>query len=408
MNITRLRGNKRRLYEILNSTNEGQGVLKSIRNNSDLIVNYGSTKTFIDNKNKLTNLLAVLLDGSLYILQYLSNIKDHKLNANEYKQVLNDALTARGNISRTVSDFLTLKKIDEKDILDFIVKLDTASNINTVDNAFSNIIGVSVFKQIYTMMYNLVLDCNGITKRAKLKVKGGYTASTNIHGEQYEVIMPENIKTGGKKNQLIKWISSRWNWTLPICCYDKIIHCYSGYFNILDNVHKYLPTIKYLSGELKCSAESFLNCYDVGYVINDSVILRTSKQIKNDGTGLYLSVRPTNRTYNFHNLRVKGDNSEQKSWYKLFINGALMDMTEAEKTYNTGIKASSTMQTFEEFNKEKGEMVVEPTKNVQDQVNEEDYKKFKEGFIQSHGNGFDSNLDENYILNEYKKTLKSG
>lgn len=408
MNITRLRGNKRRLYEILNSTNEGQGVLKSIRNNSDLIVNYGSTKTFIDNKNKLTNLLAVLLDGSLYILQYLSNIKDHKLNANEYKQVLNDALTARGNISRTVSDFLTLKKIDEKDILDFIVKLDTASNINTVDNAFSNIIGVSVFKQIYTMMYNLVLDCNGITKRAKLKVKGGYTASTNIHGEQYEVIMPENIKTGGKKNQLIKWISSRWNWTLPICCYDKIIHCYSGYFNILDNVHKYLPTIKYLSGELKCSAESFLNCYDVGYVINDSVILRTSKQIKNDGTGLYLSVRPTNRTYNFHNLRVKGDNSEQKSWYKLFINGALMDMTEAEKTYNTGIKASSTMQTFEEFNKEKGEMVVEPTKNVQDQVNEEDYKKFKEGFIQSHGNGFDSNLDENYILNEYKKTLKGG
>ena len=408
MNITRLRGNKRRLYEILNSTNEGQGVLKSIRNNSDLIVNYGSTKTFIDNKNKLTNLLAVLLDGSLYILQYLSNIKDHKLNANEYKQVLNDALTARGNISRTVSDFLTLKKIDEKDILDFIVKLDTASNINTVDNTFSNIIGVSVFKQIYTMMYNLVLDCNGITKRAKLKVKGGYTASTNIHGEQYEVIMPENIKTGGKKNQLIKWISSRWNWTLPICCYDKIIHCYSGYFNILDNVHKYLPTIKYLSGELKCSAESFLNCYDVGYVINDSVILRTSKQIKNDGTGLYLSVRPTNRTYNFHNLRVKGDNSEQKSWYKLFINGALMDMTEAEKTYNTGIKASSTMQTFEEFNKEKGEMVVEPTKNVQDQINEEDYKKFKEGFIQSHGNGFDTSLDENYILNEYKKTLKSG
>lgn len=399
MNITRLRGNKRRLYEILNSTNEGQGVLNSIKNNSDLIVNYGSTKTFIDNKNKLTSLLAVLLYGSLYILQYLSNIKDHKLNANEYNKVLTDALTARGNISKTVSDFLSLEKIDEKAISDFIVKLDTASDINTADNTFSNIIGVSVFKQIYTMMYNLVLDCNGITKRAKLKVKGGYTASTNIHSEQYEVIMPENIKTGGKKSQLIKWISSRWNWTLPICCYDKIIHCYSGYFNILDNVHKYLPTIKYLSGELKCSAESFLNCYDVGYVINNSVILRTSKQIKNDGTGLYLSVRPTNRTYNFHNLRVKGDNSEQKSWYKLFINGALMDMTDAEKTYNTGIKTSSTMQTFEEFNKDKGEMIVEVNKN---QINEEEYKKFKQGFISAHGEEY----SDEYIRNEYIKSLK--
>ena len=411
MNVARLRGNKRRVYEILYSTNDGQNVLNSIKNNSGLIVNYGSTKTFIDNKNKLTNLLDVLLRGSLCILQYLNNIKDHKLNQNEYTKVLNDALTARGNISKTVGDFLSLEKIDEKAISGFIDKLDKASNIDTTDNEFSNIVGVSVFKQIYTMMYNFVLECNGITKRGKLKAKGGYTASTNIHGEQYEVIMPENIKTGGKKNQLLKWISSRWNWTLPICCYDKIIHCYSGYFNIVDNVHKYLPTIKYLSGELKCSAESFLNCYDVGYVINNNnnnVILRTSKQIKNDGTGLYLSVRPTNRTYNFHNLRVKGDNSEQKSWYKLFINGALMDMTDAEKTYNTGIKASSTMQPFEEFNKEKGEMIVEANKNNQNenqnQINEEDYKKFRQGFITAHGEEY----SDDYILSEYLKYLKEG
>ena len=398
MNITRLRGNKRRLYEILNSTENGQKVLNAIKNNSDLIVNYGSTKTFIDNKNKLTALLAVLLDGSLYVLQYLSNIKEHNLIQNEYNKVLTDALTARANISKTVSDFLKLEKIDEKAIKAFIANLDTASNIDTTGNTFSNIVGVSVFKQIYTMMYNLVLDCNGITKRAKLKVKGGYIASSNIHSEEYELIMPENIKTGGKKDQLLKWISSRWNWTLPICCYDKIIHCYSGYFNILDNVHKYLPTIKYLSGELKCSAESFLNCYDVGFVVN-KVILRTSKQIKNDGTGLYLSVRPTNRTYNFHNLRVKGDNSDQKSWYKLFIDGKLVDMTDAEKTYNTGIAVSSTMQTFEEYKKGNGGMVIEPNKN---QINEDDYQKYKLGFMSTHGNEY----SEDYIRNEYLKSLK--
>ena len=406
MNVARLRGNKRRVYEILYSTNEGQNVLNSIKNNPDLIVNYGSTKTFIDNKNNLASLLAVLLDGSFYILQYLNNIKDHKLNATEYTKVLYDAMTARGNIAKTVGDFMNLEKIDEKAISGFIVKLDTASNINTTDNEFSNIVGVSVFKQIYTMMYNFVLECNGIIKKAKLKVKGGYTASTNIHGEQYEVIMPENIKTGGKKNQLLKWISSRWNWTLPICCYDKIIHCYSGYFDILDNVHNYLPTIKYLSGELKCSAESFLNCYDVGYVFNNSVILRTSKQIKNDGTGLYLSVRPTNRTYNFHNLRVKGDNSEQKSWYKLFIDGKLMDMDEAEKTYNTGIKASSTMQAFEEFNKSKAKtgMIVEDNKDSQNQINEEDYKAYRLGFLATHGGEY----SDEYIRNEYLKSLKKG
>ena len=407
MNITRLRGNKRRLYEILNLTENGQKVLSTIKDNSDLIVNYGSTKTFIDNKNKLKSLLAVLLDGSLLILQYLSNIKDHKLDDNEYNKVLNDALTARGNISKTVSDFFNAEKMDETAISKFIDNLDKASNIDTANNEFSNIVGVSVFKQIYTMMYNFVLDCNGITKRAKSKVKGGYTASTNIHGEEYELIMPENIKTGGKKNQLLKWISSRWNWTLPICCYDKIIHCYSGYFNIVDNVHIYLPTIKYLSGELKCSAESFLNCYDVGYVYNNNVILRTSKQIKNDGTGLYLSVRPTNRTYNFHNLRVKGDNSVQKSWYKLFINGQLIDMINAEKTYNNGITASSAMQSFDEFNKGKGksEMIVEVNKNNQNnenQIDEEDFKKYKEGFIQFNGNGF----DDDYIKNEYLQYLK--
>ena len=405
MNITRLRGNKRRLYEILNSTGKGQNVLNTIKTNSDLIVNYGSTKTFIDNKNKLTALLAVLLDGSLYILQYLSGIKDHKLNANEYNKVLTDALVARGGISKAISDFLNVEKIDEKAISKFIDNLDTASNIDTTNNEFSNIVGVSVFKQIYTMMYNFVLDCNGITKRGKLKVKGGYTASTNIHGEEYEIIMPENIKTGGKKNQLIKWISSRWNWTLPICCYDKIIHCYSGYFEIVNNVHKYLPTIKYLSGELKCSAESFLNCYDVGYIFNNNVILRTSKQIKNDGTGLYLSVRPTNRTYNFHNLRVKGDNSDQKSWYKLFIDGKLMEMTDAEKTYNKGITASSAMQTFEEYNKEEGKMNVEDNNNNnnQNQINAEDFNKYKLGFLASHGNRY----SDEQILAEYLKELNS-
>ena len=407
MNITRLRGNKRRLYEILNSTGKGQNVLNTIKTNSDLIVNYGSTKTFIDNKNKLTALLAVLLDGSLYILQYLSGIKDHKLNANEYNKVLTDALAARGNISKAISDFLNVEKIDEKAISKFIDNLDTASNIDTTNNEFSNIVGVSVFKQIYTMMYNFVLDCNGITKRGKLKVKGGYTASTNIHGEEYEIIMPENIKTGGKKNQLIKWISSRWNWTLPICCYDKIIHCYSGYFEIVNNVHKYLPTIKYLSGELKCSAESFLNCYDVGYIFNNNVILRTSKQIKNDGTGLYLSVRPTNRTYNFHNLRVKGDNSDQKSWYKLFIDGKLMEMIDAEKTYNKGITASSAMQTFEEYNKEEGKMNVEDNNNNnndnQNQINAEDFNKYKLGFLASHGNRY----SDEQILAEYLKALNS-
>ena len=418
MNIARLRGNKRRVYEILSLTQEGQEVLKKILQNPKLIVNYGSIKTFIDNKDKLLDLLGVLLDGSLYIMNYLKDIKDHNLNENEYTKVLDDALKARGSITTAVVNFFGLKQIDNDAISKFIDNLDKASDIDTTNNEFTNIVGVSVFKQIYTMMYNFVLECNGITKGSKLKAKGGYTASTNIHGETYEAIMPENIKTGGKKSQLLKWISSRWNWTLPICCFDKIIHCYSEYFNILDDVHNYLPTIKYLSGVLKCSAESFLNCYDVGFVIN-GVILRTSKQLKNDGTGLYLSARPTNRTYNFHNLRVKGENSEQKSWYKLFINGTLMDMATAEKTYNTNIKASSTMKPFADFNKEKKEMIIEPNKNnqnpqnvqnqnpqnVQNQINPEDYKKFVQGFVASHGGDYSTYTDE-YLMSEYLKSLK--
>lgn len=405
MNIARLRGSKRRVYEILNSTPNGQKILTLIKENPNLIVSYGSIKTFIDKKTNLKNLLVVLLTGSLYIINYLKSISDHNLVIDEYNKVLDDAAAAQGNIGNTINNFLNLDKIDIDAIKKFVNDLDTASDIDTAGNSFSNIVGVSVFKQIYTMMYNFVLECNGITKERRLKAKGGYTASTNMHSEEYELIMPEDIKIGGKKDQVIKWISSRWNWTLPICCFDKIIHCYSGYFEIVDNVHKYLPTIKYLSGVLKCSAESLLNCYDVGFV-NNSVILRTTKQIKNDGTGLYLSARPTNRTYNFHNLRVKGDNSEQKSWYKLFINGKLMGMDEAEKAYNTGIKVSSGMKPFSKPEIVKKKMEVESGQANQNQINQDDYNKFIQGFVQSHGGDY-GDYNEDYLRSEYLKSLNS-
>lgn len=402
MNVARLRGNKRRVYEILNSTENGRKLLTLIEADPKMIVSYGSIKTFLDRKANLKNLLAVLLTGSLYILNYLKNIKDHNLVVDEYNKVLGDALALQANIGKAVNDFLSLDKIDIDIIKNFVNALDTASDIDTTGNSFSNIIGVSVFRQIYTMMYNFVLECNGITKERRLKSKGGYTASTNMHSEEYELIKPEDIKIGGKKDQVIKWISSRWNWTLPICCFDKIIHCYSGYFEIASNVHKYLPTIKYLSGVLKCSAESFLNCYDVGFV-NNNVILRTSKQIKNDGTGLYLSARPTNRTYNFHNLRVKGDNSEQKSWYKLFINGKLVGMDEAEKTYNVGIKESSNMKPFTKPNVEKTNMEVENNQvkqNVQNK-DEEEFKAYADQYRQDWGSEISEDvIRQNYLLNK--------
>lgn len=396
MNVARLRGNKRRVYEILNSTENGQKILQLIEANPKLIVSYGSIKTFINNKTSLKNLLAILLTGSLYIINYLKDIKDHNLVVDEYNKVLGDAEATQGAIGTAINNFLNLKDIDTDAIKKLVNDLDTASDIDTTGNSFSNIVGVSVFKQIYTMMYNFVLECNGITKERILKAKGGYTASTNMHKEEYELIMPEDIKIGGKKDQVIKWISSRWNWTLPICCFDKIIHCYSGYFEIANNVHKYLPTIKYLSGVLKCSAESFLNCYDVGYV-NNTTILRTTKQIKNDGTGLYLSARPTNRTYNFHNLRVKGDNSEQKSWYKLFINGKLVDMNNAERTYNTGIKASSEMKPFTKPEIVKKKMEVENSQANQNQE-EEDFKTYAENYRQVWGEDIsDDVIRRNYL-----------
>ena len=414
MNVARLRGNKRRVYEILNSTDNGRNLLALIQGDPTLIVSYGSIKTFIDRKANLKNLLAILLTGSLYIINYLKDIKDHNLVQEEYIKVLNDATTTQANIGTAITDFFNEKEITIDVIKKFINDLDTASDIDTAGNSFTNIVGVSVFKQIYTMMYNFVLECNGITKEKRLKTKGGYTASTNMHSEEYEVIMPEDIKIGGKKDQVIKWISSRWNWTLPICCFDKIIHCYSGYFEIANNVHKYLPTIKYLSGVLKCSAESFLNCYDVGFVSN-SVILRTVKQIKNDGTGLYLSARPTNRTYNFHNLRVKGDNSEQKSWYKLFINGKLMDMITAEQNYNRGIKASSLMKPFNDPKVVKTSMEVEKNQvNQNGQVNQnpqnpqnqedEEYKIYAANYRSTWGDVPDAVIKQNYL--QYKAMLK--
>lgn len=398
MNVSRLRGSKRKVFEILNSTSEGQDILKVIISNPQIIVNYGSTKTFINNKNKLNDLLAILLNGTLHILNYLNGIKDHNLIENEYTKVIGDALQIRGKVVTSIKDFFGLEEINNDAILNFIDKLDKASDIDDTGVAFSNIVGASVFKQIYTMMYNFVLDYCGITKTKYVKVKGGYTASTNIHSEEYELIVPEDIKTGSKKSQIMKWISSRWNWTLPICCFDKIIHCYSKYFEILTNVHKYLPTIKFLSTVLKCGAESFLNCYDVGFV-NNTVILRTSKQIKNDGSGLYLSVRPTNRTYNFHNLKVKGENSEQKSWYKLLIDGELIGMDKAESQYNNNIKVSSSMQSYADYNKPKAKTTMEVDSNKL--LSYEEYKaKYNDQIKQQ-------NLTEEQVNQLYQDYLKN-
>ena len=340
MILARLRGNKKRVYDILNSTNEGRLVLNNITNDSNLIVSFGSTGTLIDYSNDLYALLGVLLDGTSEIIKYLSEINDHKLIADDYTKVMGDATDICVK-TRDKIDVFFGDKITNDSITKFVNELNAVSLFDENKNSFSNLVGISVFKQIYTMMYNFVLVNNGITKGAKIKPKGGYVASTNIHGEKYEFIKPENTRTGGKSTQLLKWISTRWNWTLPICCIDKLIHCYSDYFNILPNVHKYLPVIKYLSVNLKCSAEAFLNCYDVGFIYKKKIILRTSKHIKNDGTGLYLSVRPTNRTYNFFNLRTKGENSDQKCWYKLLVNDNLIEMDKAEQDYNNDIKESS-------------------------------------------------------------------
>ena len=332
INTQRLPSSKKRIYDILNQYDTGVKVLDNIKKNSNMIRSFSSINSFYKNKNVLLELLRNIAAGVGAICAYVKGqVAAESTLANEMTQVsdLND------KVFKKINDFIT-NFTDPKNtnlIKNFVNDLNGIENFT---NYYANLSVLSIFKQIHTIVYNFILNILG--KGVRGREYKNYSDTTDkyiYHKKPYTTKdIKEKVVKNDKTDTILEWISSRWNWTLPICCIDKIIHCVTEDQGIemLACYGKDLYRFKYLGNVLKCSPESFMSCYEFG-MISDNKIFRTTKKISNNGNGLFIDIIPYNKVYNFKNLKAKATNSDQKFYYVLLINGQPVTMDQAIASY---------------------------------------------------------------------------
>ena len=332
INTQRLPSSKKRIYDILNQYDAGVKVLDNIKKNSNMIRSFSSINSFYKNKNVLLELLRNIAAGVGVICAYVKGqVAAESTLANEMGQVsdLNDKVFEK--INNFITNFTDPKNTNS--IKNFVNGL---NGIEDFTNYYANLSVLSIFKQIHTIVYNFILNILG--KGVRGREYKNYSDTTDkyiYHKKPYTTKdIKEKVVKNDKTDTILEWISSRWNWTLPICCIDKIIHCVTEDQGIemLACYGKDLYRFKYLGNVLKCSPESFMSCYEFG-MISDNKIFRTTKKISNNGNGLFIDIIPYNKVYNFKNLKAKATNSDQKFYYVLLIDGKPVTMDQAIVSY---------------------------------------------------------------------------
>ena len=332
INTQRLPASKKRIYDILDHYNTGVEVLNNIKNNPNMVRSFSSINSFYKNKNVLLELLRNIAAGVGAICAYVKGqVAAESTLAKEMDQVsdLNDKVFAK--INSFITGFNDPKNTNS--IKQFVNELNAIEDFN---NNYANLSVLSIFKQIHTIVYNFILNILG--KGVRGREYKNYSDATDKYIYHKKPYTTKDIKEKAVKNDktdtVLEWITSRWNWTLPICCIDKIIHCVTEDQGIemLACYGKDLYRFKYLGNVLKCSPESFMSCYEFG-MISDNKIFRTTKKISNNGNGLFIDIIPYNKVYNFKNLKAKAINSAEKFYYILLIEGQPVTMDQAIATY---------------------------------------------------------------------------
>ena len=333
INTQRLPASKKRIYDILNQYDTGVKVLNNIKTNSNMVRSFSSINSFYKNKNVLLELLRNIAAGVGAICAYVKGqVAAESTLAKEMTQVsdLNDAVFDK--INTFITTFADPK--DTNSIKNFVNEL---NGIEDFSNNYTNLSVLSIFKQIHTIVYNFILNILG--KGVRGREYKNYSDATDkyiYHKKPYTTKdIKEKVVKNDKTDTVVEWITSRWNWTLPICCIDKIIHCVTEDQGIemLTCYGKDLYRFKYLGNVLKCSPESFMSCYEFG-MISDNKIFRTTKKISNNGNGLFIDIIPYNKVYNFKNLKAKATNSGEKFYYILLIEGQPVSMDQAIVSYS--------------------------------------------------------------------------
>ena len=339
VSLNYLTGSKKRLYQIFAAFTEGKNLLDDYEKEG-FVCSYSSPGGAFKSKDAYVNFLSKMIEGVSYICTYLKNEKTPGLDHAKLNGILDKVSTLATNVKGTIDDLKTKENFDEGVMKDFIVKLNNHFTIiqNKIQVLSDHFMICQIFKQIYTLIYGFIMNYNPYSRTTKGRLKTFESKTNSIKkGAHLDKIPTGDIfeKNFTKSDQVYEWISGKMNWTLVICCIDKVVFCYDAdkQFFIPEEIINKLPYIRFMATKLKCSPESFISGLE--YAIkdtDDNIFYRTSKKIRNDN-GLTIDLRITNKIYNFKNLVIASKNSATYFFYVVLLNDIVQDPAQMADTY---------------------------------------------------------------------------
>lgn len=339
VSLNYLTGSKRRLYQIFAGYTDGKNLLAEYEKEG-FVCSHSSPGSAFKNKDNYVNFLSKMIEGVSYICKYLKNEKcpglDHEKLNGLLDKVINLATTVKGEID----DLENKENFEEGTMKTFITNLNNHFNIvrDKIQLLSDHFMVCQIFKQIYTLIYGFIMNYNPYsrTTKGRFKTFESRTKSMKNTGQLGKIptgdIFERNFT---KTDQVYDWISGKMNWTLVICCIDKVVFCYDAnkQFFITDDIINKLPYIRFIATKLKCSPESFISGLE--YAVKDTdedIFYRTSKKIRNEG-GLTIDLRITNKIYNFKNLVIASKNSATYFYCVVLYNDIIQDAAKMAENY---------------------------------------------------------------------------
>lgn len=355
-----LTGSKKRIYQILSSSEKGKNLINDYAA-QNFVQSYSSLKSAYDNKANYINFLTKIIDGVKCVLEYLKIADSTGLNKQYVIAFLEDVIKISDNVSSKIKALNDLQSFSNDDMKTAIDNLDKEFKVmNGTTLLTGKFIFQQIFKQVYSLIYGFIMNYNPYSRSSKIGRNKTFISEYDDEATSYDLddIVPGEIhkKSFEKTEAIYQWLSGKMNWTLPICCIDKLLLCYSANTNIdiLNAINVSLPYLRFFGTKLKCSPESFISGLEYGIIANDgNKVFRTTKKIKNVNGKLKLKLTVINKIYNFNNILTVKENNLNFFYYEICVNN----------NYINDVKAL-----INEFNKTIGD-----NKNIKEMEVEEDF-----------------------------------
>ena len=357
---TLLKGYRKRIIEIINTSPQVSGNIKNSLRNDRIIVGYSSRSSAISNIESLRNMWKTLLDLTKYICDQLATDKELATIGNNAvtKGICNDISSLADKIKNYLNDTDIPKESENDYNEEGYVKMDTIEEDNTIGKYISDlddllpyhdddedkvnwkyVITYGIFKQIYTQVYCSLCDYNKYARLSGVSLKGSKIINSKVNTNHkltgYLLTSAKDVNLSlseSKVKNVIGWINSRWDWRIPICCIDKMIIALDGLNNKISystsipvEIYNYLPTIIYFSRKCKSSPTAYISNIDIVKLFSTNTTaayVRCSKLIKEDKDGYYIDVITSSRKINFNNLS-KYNSMTSDVWNHVIVHNKL-------------------------------------------------------------------------------------